>query len=123
MKQTVLTLAVAAAALAFANTAQASDAKMVVPSAAGAATTVAEILKNPVDDQKVNLKGYVVAQLGKEKYTFRDTTGEIRVEIDNDDLPAVAVDDKTMVEIIGEVEKDYLVSPEIDVDVIRAAAN
>jgi uncharacterized protein (TIGR00156 family) len=111
--------AAAVAVVLTAGLAQAQEA--VVPAATGTHKTVADVLKNPVDDEKVNLKGYVVKKLGGEKYTFKDDTGEIRIEIDNEDLPAVAFDDKTLVELIGEVEKDYMVSPEIDVDVIKAA--
>ena len=85
----------------------------------GAATTVAEILKNPVDDTYVQLKGSVIRQVGGDKYIFADKTGEIRVEIDKH-IFAAQVSDKTVVEIRGEVEKDFMESPEIDVDSVVA---
>jgi uncharacterized protein (TIGR00156 family) len=57
--------------------------------------------------------------VGREKYLFRDSTGEIRIEIDHDVMPNEPFDDKTKVEITGEVEKDFLKSTEIDVKSIR----
>jgi len=61
----------------------------------------------------------VVRKVGWEKYLFRDASGEIRIEIDDDVMPTEPFDDKTKVEITGEVEKDFLHSVEIDVKAIR----
>lgn len=80
--------------------------------------SVAEILKNPVDDVPVSLQGKLLRQVGKEKYIFSDGTGEIRVEIDARLFAGVKVDENTTVRIRGEVEKDFLQSPEIDVDLL-----
>jgi len=89
------------------------------PSTHHAPATVAEILKNPVDDQDVVLRGHLLRKVGNEKYIFSDGTGEIRVEIEAEDFPPEQIDDKAQVEIRGEVEKDFLESPEIDVEVLR----
>ena len=97
-------------------------APVAVRTPSGPLKTVAEILQNPTDDQKVHLKGYVLKKLGVEKYSFRDATAEIRLEIEAENLPTVAIDDKTLVEILGEVEKDFMVSPEVDVYIIKPAA-
>ncbi len=97
-------------------------APVAVRTSSGPLKTVAEILQNPTDDQKVHLKGYVLKKLGVEKYSFRDATAEIRLEIEAENLPTVAIDDKTLVEILGEVEKDFMVSPEVDVYIIKPAA-
>lgn len=78
-------------------------------------STVADVLANAKDDAPVHLTGKITQQVGSEKYIFADDTGEIRVDIDSDDF-TVAVDDNTVVEIRGEVEKDFMQSPEIDVD-------
>lgn len=88
------------------------------PGATAAVSTVEQILKKPVDDKDVTLKGKLIKKVGNEKYTFSDGTGEIRVEIDAEDFPKVAVDDKTTIQITGEVEKDFMESPEIDVDAV-----
>jgi len=94
------------------------QAKYSGPSAAGEAT-VAAILKNPVDDQNVVLRGYLLRQTGHEKYIFSDGTGEIVAEIDDKDFPAQSVDDKTKVEIVGEVDTGLRRPPEIEVDKVR----
>jgi uncharacterized protein (TIGR00156 family) len=112
-------IVVATAPLAYAQYAGPSSAK---PAARASFATVAEILKNPVDDVQVTLDGHLVRQVGKEKYLFTDGTGEIRVEIDTEDFPAVRIDDKTKVKLQGEVEKDFMQSPEIDVKQLTAAS-
>lgn len=82
-------------------------------------TTVAEVLKSGTDDQHVALRGNLLKKVGSEKYEFSDGTGTIRVEIDKKIFPREPIDDKAKVEIQGEVEKDFMSSPEIDVDSIR----
>ncbi len=81
--------------------------------------TVADVIKNGKDDQMVTMTGQVVKQVGREKFLFRDASGEIRVEIDDDVMPTQPFDDKTRVEITGEVEKDFLRSVEIDVKAMK----
>lgn len=83
--------------------------------------SIVDILKSPIDDQEVVLRGVLLKKVGKEKYIFSDGTGEIRVEIEAEDFPAQKLDDKARVEISGEVEKDFLETPEIDVEVISAS--
>lgn len=99
----------------------ASHAQYIGPSDHKSAESVAQILTDPKDDQRVVLRGYLIKQVGREKYMFSDGTGEIRVEIDAEDFRGLTVDAKTRVEIIGEVEKDFLESPEVDVEVISAS--
>lgn len=84
------------------------------------AKQVAEILKNPVDDEDVVVQGHLLRQLGDEEYLFSDGTGEIVVEIDDDDFPrGEPVDDKVKVELVGEVDTNRNNPPEIDVDKVR----
>ena len=45
--------------------------------------TVAEVLKLS-DDANVTLTGQIINSLGDEKYTFKDATGEIVIEIDDE---------------------------------------
>ena len=101
----------------------ATQAQYVGPSAQKSLESVSEILKNPIDDQRVVLRGYLLKHVGVEKYLFSDDTGEIRVEIDAEDFRGLTLDEKTRVEIIGEVEKEFLESPEIDVNVISVSPN
>jgi uncharacterized protein (TIGR00156 family) len=97
------------------------QAQYVGPSSQKSALTVADILKKPVDDQAVILRGYLVKKVGNEKYMFSDGTGKIRVEIEAEDFPIQKIDDKTLVVIRGEVESEFLNSPEIDVQAISIA--
>lgn len=71
------------------------------------------------DDAKVTLKGQLVNSLGDEKYTFKDQTGEIVVEIDDEDFNGVKVTPENVVEISGEVDRDINEPVTIDVDRIE----
>ncbi|RYF01478.1 MAG: NirD/YgiW/YdeI family stress tolerance protein [Comamonadaceae bacterium] len=86
------------------------------PSATPAYRNVGEVLKNPVDDAKVAFTGHLLRKVSNDKYIFSDGTGEIRVDIDDKHFPPTPIDEKTKVQIRGEVEKDFLESPEIDVE-------
>lgn len=74
-----------------------------------------EQAKSMSDDSYVALKGSLVQQTGGEKYLFKDATGTITVEIDNDVWQGQNVGPQDVVEIHGELDKD-LFSSEIDVD-------
>ena len=113
-RKLLVSLAAAAALLA-----GSAHAQYVGPSTGpDAPKTVAAILKTPVDDQAVVLRGQLLRKVGNEKYTFSDGTAEIRVEIDDKVFMNRKIDAKTQVEIRGEVEKDFMESPEIDVSVL-----
>ena len=80
-------------------------------------STVAEALKMQ-DDTAVILNGKIEKSLGNEKYLFNDGTGTIVVEIDDDDWRGVTVKPENTVEIKGEVDKELMAEPEIDVDTV-----
>lgn len=80
-----------------------------------AITTVADVMKNAADDQEVTLRGRIIKKLKKEHYEFQDNTGTIRMEIDDKHFHNIQVTDKTLVEVYGEVEKDFARPAEIDV--------
>lgn len=86
------------------------------PGAPDAPTTVQAILDSPDDDQTVMLQGVLLEKVGHEKYAFSDETGQIRVEIDDDVFPPRRITPDSTVDIYGEVEKDFLRSPEVDVE-------
>jgi uncharacterized protein (TIGR00156 family) len=67
------------------------------------------------DDSYVILRGNVIRHLGKDKYVFRDSSGEINVDIDRDKWLGQTVTPETVVEIRGEIDKDWN-SVEVDVD-------
>lgn len=80
--------------------------------------SVKQVLETGRDDQKALLRGRIISQDGGEDYTFEDETGRITVEIDRDDLPAAKFDANTVVELIGEIERDNN-KIEFDVDEVR----
>ncbi len=80
-----------------------------------APTTVAEALKLS-DDTPVVLVGKIEKNLGHEKYLFKDASGSVIVEIDDDDWNGVNVTPADTIEIRGEVDKEMLKETEIDVD-------
>ncbi|MOA37811.1 Bacterial OB fold (BOF) protein [compost metagenome] len=68
------------------------------------------------DDTPVVLEGTVSKRIRGEHYEFKDATGSIRVEIDDEDWPSGAqVSDSTKVRLVGEVDNDRD-GREIDVD-------
>lgn len=93
-----------------------ASAQYVGPSTAPIRLTIADVLKDPVDDAQVTFTGVIVKKVGTDKYLFPDGISQIRMEIDRKYFPATPLTDKTKVRIRGEVEKEFLESPEIDVD-------
>ncbi|MAS87274.1 MAG: hypothetical protein CMH30_04770 [Micavibrio sp.] len=95
----------------------AANAQYTGPQGEAVITTVGAILEKPQDDQAVTLRGYLVQKLDQDdKYIFSDTTGKISVEIDEDDFKGQAVNEKTHVQLSGEVDKDLIGDPEVDVE-------
>ncbi|GHS87324.1 TIGR00156 family protein [Campylobacterota bacterium] len=72
------------------------------------------------DNSLVILTGTIAQSLGNEKYTFRDSTGDITVEIDRDlwALLDISIGTKDRVEIRGEIDIENRVT-EIDVKFIK----
>jgi len=72
------------------------------------------------DGDYVILQGYIVKKLGNEAYLFRDSTGEIQLDLDrNYDYLLKGVNEKTMVEISGEYDRNALGIDEIEVKNLR----
>ena len=78
------------------------------------------------DDDEVILEGYIVKKVQKERYLFKDKTGEVKVEIDDKLLRNLTVTPETLLRIKGEVDSDWF-TIEVDVDnveiVERATSN
>ena len=87
----------------------------------GEFATVEAVLSEAKDDAFVTLQGRLLEKVSEDKYMFADESGEIRVEIDREDFKT-PIDDTTLVEIRGEVEKDFMETPEIDVETVFAVA-
>lgn len=80
--------------------------------------SVADV-KNKSDETLVVMQGKILKALGDEKYTFADKTGEIIIEIDEDDFNGVTVTAGEMLEISGEVDKDLMKPAKVDVKQIK----
>ena len=84
--------------------------------AAGQITTVKQA-QAAADDTKVVLEGTITKRISSEHYEFKDATGSIQVEIDNDDWPAgTSVSENTKVRLTGEVDHHKVKPTDIDVD-------
>jgi uncharacterized protein (TIGR00156 family) len=100
--------------LAAGYTGPGSDAK---PAAAAAQVTTVKQAQSAHDDTPVVLEGVITKRISGEHYEFKDATGSIEVEIDNDDWPAgAAVSENTKVRLTGEVDHHKLKATDIDVD-------
>jgi uncharacterized protein (TIGR00156 family) len=94
-----------------------ATANFVGPGSTSSTTTVKSI-DNMNDDDNVILEGYIIKEIRSEHYTFKDSTGEIEIELDNEDFRGVKITPKTKVKIQGEIDKDWS-STTIDVDHIE----
>lgn len=62
---------------------------------------------NASDDAKIELTGHIISSVSHDEYIFRDQTGDIKVEIDDDLWRGETVTPDTKVMIRGEVDKDW----------------
>ncbi len=70
------------------------------------------------DDTYVELVGYIIKSLGKEDYLFKDDTGEIQIEIDDDEWMGQDVMPNDKITIRGEVDSEWT-KVTIDVEMLR----
>lgn len=79
--------------------------------------------KKRADGAPVELKGSLIKKIGDEKYIFKDRTGKITVEIDDDLMQGRKLDKKQVVTLIGEVDieedEQHRYIAKIDVKTIR----
>lgn len=80
-------------------------------------STVAEVLKMN-NNSYVSIQGNIIKRLSDDKYSFKDSTGTITVEIDDDKWGGVSAGTQDKLELVGEVEKKYNTT-EVDVDTVR----
>ncbi|HGY3716573.1 YgiW/YdeI family stress tolerance OB fold protein [Citrobacter sp. Res13-Sevr-PEB04-36] len=86
----------------------------------GSSTTV-ESAKSLRDDAWVTLRGNIVERISDDLYLFKDSTGTVNVDIDHKRWNGLTVTPQDVVEIQGEVDKDWN-SVEIDVKQITKVA-
>lgn len=119
LKLAVFSAALCASAFTYAQYTGETTYQSTAKAAASAPKNIAEILKAPVDDQMVTLTGKITKKIGDEKYMFTDGSGEIQLDIDDDDIATVKVDNNTKITIVGEVEIEDAQLVEIDVESIK----
>lgn len=91
------------------------------PVAGGDTLISVEQAKALKDDSPVKLQGNIVQKVGSEKYLFKDKSGSIEIEIDDEDWQGQEVGPEDTVLIEGEVDKGWT-SVEIDVERISKAS-
>ena len=75
-----------------------------------------EQAKSMDDDAHVALKGHIVQRIGGDSYLFKDDTGSINLEISDKRWAGQQVDAKNLVEIYGEIDKDWF---DLEIEVKR----
>jgi uncharacterized protein (TIGR00156 family) len=79
-----------------------------------------ELLDKGKDDQYVRLKGRLLSHKGGEDYEFADQSGKMTVEIDAKHFPAgVKIDQNTLVELVGEFDKELVGESTLDVKQVK----
>lgn len=102
MKTKIAALAIFCTTALMASTAM---AQFNGPSVAGSAHTVAQLHnKNVVLGRYVTVTGHIVEHLRGEYYTFRDQTGDFRVEIENSVWQNRQINPNDKVRLVGEVD-------------------
>ena len=74
------------------------------PGATPTTTTVKAALE-AADDTPVVLQGTIVKRIKGDIYEFRDATGSMKVEIDDEDFPPMEINDKTRVKLTGDAAR------------------
>ena len=73
-------------------------------------------LKTMKDDSYASIKGFIVKQISDEKFLFKDETGEIVLDMDDDLMYQLKdIDKNTLVEIYGELDKNTFSRDEFEV--------
>ena len=79
--------------------------------------TIKESLKMN-DDSYVTIQGNIVKRISDDKYSFKDSTGTITVEIDTEKWAGQSVNMSDTLELTGEIEKKFN-STILDVDTVK----
>lgn len=94
---TILTLSTSAFANYQGNNTQGSNVAKV--------TTVAKA-KRAYDNTPASISGYIVKQIDEDTFIFKDSTGQIQIDVDDEVWAGLNINAKNKVRIYGEVDKD-----------------
>lgn len=81
-------------------------------------TTVQKILNGSFHGKQVFLKGNITQKISHDKYMFKDSTGEITIDIDQKHMPFEDFSASDTVMVYGEVEMKRK-NPRVEIDVDR----
>lgn len=82
-----------------------------------------DLLSKGKDDQMARLQGKLVNHKGGEEYEFADASGKITVEIEDEAFtPGMKIDQNTMVELVGEFDKNIIGDSTFEVRQIKVVA-
>ncbi|MBY0581161.1 MAG: NirD/YgiW/YdeI family stress tolerance protein [Rickettsiales bacterium] len=81
-------------------------------------TTVQKVLSTAFHGQHVFLQGNIIQKVAHDKYMFKDSTGEVMIDIDQKHMPFEDFSASETVRIYGEVEMKRK-NPRIEIDVAR----
>ena len=73
-------------------------------------TTEVTTIKNAIeltDDSRVIVEGHLVKKLKNELYLFKDSSGEVEMEIDDEDFRHIKISSDDKVRITAEVDNDW----------------
>lgn len=85
--------------------------------------TAKQLLDKGKDDQYVKVQGKLLSHKGGDDYEFADASGKMTVEIDPELFPqGASVDQNTVVELIGEFDKETFGESTLDVQQIRVVS-
>lgn len=68
-------------------------------------TTVAKA-KRAYDNTPASISGYIVKQIDEDTFIFKDSTGQIHIDVDDEVWSGLNINAKNKVRIYGEVDKD-----------------
>lgn len=71
-----------------------------------AITTVAQALKAQ-DDAPVQLTGYITRQIDNDEFMFKDSSGEIKIDVEDEAWQGQNITPKNKITIYGKVDKDW----------------
>ena len=84
-----------------------------------------EVTVDSISDMKdetiVIIKGYLVKQINRGHYLFKDDTGNVEVDIKGQVFRGANVTPETQIRLRGEVEKDLFKAATVDVDYLEIA--
>ncbi|GGZ94774.1 hypothetical protein GCM10007162_08350 [Ignatzschineria ureiclastica] len=68
------------------------------------------------DEMRVTLQGQIVEQIGKDRYRFKDSSGEMVLEIEGDEWYGIEVTPEDTILVQGEIERSGFQPATLDVD-------